>query len=237
MSRLKAKNLAIVLSVVATLGPIKAYATNYAYDFGGDPTGSMVLSDTDDFFYGFNFTVANPQIVRALGSWVNTAVSYSIPVRLWQLGAGQTLLLSRNIESGSTPACSFEQSSVAPPGFGFCTRATDSITLMPGITYQLTGLYAQSDAGSYITGILQTLVNFNSNISYLGNVLSNSSYQLPATGTFSLPAGQLGQLGPNLILENPPSSSVPAPLPLFGATIGFAYSRKIRRRIATSTAS
>lgn len=88
--------------------------------------------------------------------------------------------------------------------------------------FPLVGTLTQANGQYYSTG---ASVNFTSNVSGTGS-FSGIQPQSLVWSIFKCTSGSCLPTPP------PPSSAVPAPLPFFGLAAAFAYSRRLRQRIA-----
>jgi hypothetical protein len=139
-------------------------------------------------------------------------------------------------QGGATPNCSYTPLDPSNSGLGgFCSIGIADYQLKSGITYSLSSSYGYlfGGDGTYLAGLTSSQVSFASGVTYIVNTIS-TNYETPPMSTLALPSNTYGNFGPNLGFGGGPTPppSVPAPLPLIGATFAFGYSRKIRSRLA-----
>lgn len=106
---------------------------------------------------------------------------------------------------------------------------------LPDIGIDISGIFEVSSFGM-LTNIISTddLVTEVQILS--GSILNSSVCESRSflNGTFFLDKGGYTvsiQTEPTLVLDPPPTSKVPAPLPVAGAVAAFGFSRKLRQRI------
>jgi len=187
---------------------------------------------------GFTFTVSAPKWFNKIGAWVrDSSWAGAHNVYLYDITDSSTpeVLVSTIVSSSPQTPCLYQDQ--------FCYTGIQAVQLVTGKTYLAVASYSQLSylSSEYVGGLSGTDVTFDSSISFGQNRYSESNGQLPPLGTydFSSYAGPYGNFGPNILFggePTPPASSVPAPLPLIGASIAMGYSRKLRTRIKQAKA-
>lgn len=193
-------------------------------------------------YVGFKFSVGSDVWINSLSSWVTSSTWGGLhDIALYDVTNPTAVLVrSKTIsgsQSGATPSCSYAPLDSSTPGLGgFCSIGITDYQLKSGKTYSLSSSYGYlfGGDGTYLTGLTSSQVSFASGVTYIVNTIS-TNFEAPPESTLSLPSNTYGNLGPNIGFgggPTPPPASVPAPLPLIGATFAFGYSRKIRSRLA-----
>jgi len=131
---------------------------------------------------------------------------------------------------------------------GFCWLSADSLgilpELLPGNDYVIAAAWGKESVptGIETTGLVMGATDFVvGENAHVVDVLPSLDADLSADPNYSpiytSPADLKGFFTANLSFEtySPPSVQAPAPLPLVGVTAAFAWSRKIRRRISSSS--
>jgi len=228
----------------AALAPSSAHAANL-YDITSWTTGTNNSTVPSLKYIGFEFSVSSNAWINSLSSWVTSSTwTGNHEIRLYDV-TNPTPVMARTIsisgsQFGATPNCSYSPLNASTPGFGgFCSIGIADYELQSGKTYSLSSSYGANLFGSiddeYLTGLTSSQVSFASGVTFIANTISTNS-ETPPEDSFPLTSPNIyGNFGPNIGFgggPTPPTSSVPAPLPLIGATFAFGYSRKIRSRMA-----
>jgi hypothetical protein len=191
-------------------------------------------------YVGFKFSVSSNTWIDSLSAWVGAATFTGLhTVSLFDITTPSSPSLERSITiSGGLTAGADKNCTYANY---FCSIGVNDFQLVTGKIYSLSASYRDLlNAQTYITNLTTTgqdpQVTVNSVFTNLGNTISTAS-ENPPLGTSTLGETNFGNAGPNLGLGGgplPPSSPVPAPLPLFGASAALVYSRRIKARIKLS---
>jgi len=192
-------------------------------------------------YIGFEFSVGTDAWINSLSSWVTSSTWTGLHnITLYDVTDPSAVLVRSKTISGSqggaTPNCSYAPLDPSTSALGgFCSIAINNYQLQSGKKYSLSSSYGGLLGGdpTYLTGLTSSQLSLASGVTYIANTIS-TNYETPPMSTLALPSNTYGNFGPNIGFGGGPTPppSVPAPLPLIGATFAFSYSRKIRSRLA-----
>ena len=201
-----------------------------------DEGNVSIVDPSESKYVGFKFSVTSNTWINSLAAWVESSAFTGIhDISLWDVTDNSSPALPEifvAISGGAAPAdpkdCTFVDY--------FCSKPVAAYELLTGKTYSLSASYmgavgplsAQRFLSALTTGGGSPQVTLNPVFTYIENTISDSSEDPPLD---SAPIPGFGNVGPNLGLGGGPTSSVPAPLPLLGASAALAYSRRIKSRI------
>jgi len=208
---------------------------NKLYDLNGNPPNSTIVNTgSSPEQLGFSFSLpsgATPPYSATfdkIGFWVNTAANPTrrrATISLYDITASGVPpgapLLNQTIGTGAIPCLMDGQ---------FCFTTIQPQTLTSDKVYLLTSSFSndENDNTYYADGLAAPgQVRFLDNVAFLDTWFSpNPTFTNSGHGAF----------GPNLggvVITGGPIP-VPAPLPLLGASVALAYSRRIKARIKIS---
>lgn len=163
------------LTAVASGQAVTGFSGGSQYgSYYGDPPGDVV---------GYRFTVSAPLEVSDLGIWNadSTGLNAAHQVGIWD--ASQVLVASASPGPGGTVVGQWTYASITP------------VTLSPGQTYTIGGLYTATDGDSYISGA--TSMTTAPEVTWV-----QSTYPASAGLGFAYPASNstsAGRFGPNFL--------------------------------------
>jgi hypothetical protein len=166
---------------------------------------------------GWHFTVNKPMGIQYLGAYDQggDGLAVATDVGLWDL-ATNTQLASATVPAGTAGILKGQ----------FRYTSIDRVVLEPGNTYSIGALYTQPYQADWYQAITKDNI-FADWITY-GNPAENSGTVLEIP--FDVGQSPFGIYGPNL-------APAPGPVPLLGAGAAFAWSRRLRRRVASRVAA
>lgn len=224
-------------SVVFESVPAQALAFNPAYTVSNIASGTSIVSPSS---FGFFFDTQSEVQLNGLGfasqpGWAN-GTSYEIT--LWSYANGgssptdYTVVASKTFTEGQsyTLQDGYYWQNLIPVILG--DTSTGDPSNLAGYVISAIGDFSGSNGAVQVLG---GTASFNSEFLNSGNGFNDASDPL---GYFPVPifdggVAQRGYFNANLsIASNTPS--VPGPLPLFGVAAGFAWSRRLRKRIRST---
>jgi hypothetical protein len=245
--------------LLLALGSIAGLALNASspakaadlYSLTGFDSGDVInVDDGSVTRAGFKFSVSTNKWINSLKVWVSSAAfTGEHQITLTDVSsnpnnasfARQTTISGTPTTGPGGPNCSYTAINAGNPALGgFCSIGITDYELQTGKTYSLSSTYANIPLGggyeftpqSYITSLNSTQAIFDSSVTFIANTYGITT---PPQDSYGITApDNYGNFGPNIGFGGgppAPSSSVPAPLPLLGASLAMAYSRKIRSRI------
>ena len=205
--------------VVVSAGSSKAVPV-----FIFNPATSAYTRSSAGYTVGNQFQVGSTSItINSLGAQLLGSTA-ALDVGLWD--SSGNLLTSASVSN----------TGLLSDGYRYANLNT-SITLASSSTYYL-GAYLPSGA-EFLDGNDNTGINYNSQ-PFSGNGVSITDTRYIFGGSLAFPGlgggGLAGRWAPAnaTFIAPPPPAPVPGPLPIFGATLGYAWSRRLRSRIKSS---
>lgn len=206
--------------------------------------------DPGGFAFGYTFDVFSPQFVNALGvyhpnetfdsnnqpsPWPNYAYSANHTISLYQFTGTDYAAEAGDPSFWSLITSAFQPGDSAEP-IACSGLVKDLFCWLPvGPTRITAGIYMVSATGGWDQDYFAdggNVIDANPETAWIESVFTESPNTLP-TSCYAFPSGgDCANVYP-LWAANV-STDVPAPLPLVGAAAGFAWTRRLRRRIALS---
>jgi hypothetical protein len=185
-----------------------------------------LLKNANEFFQGRNDNPGNP-----VGIAFN--ITTPIPANIFGTCSANT---GSNGCLGDTPQFSIQDNGVNLPGDAF--KGFDlALFLAPPPTPAATNRFDGSDVIQFfLLNNIATATNFLTASSFLTTNNDGAGAYCSAARVASLANGGSTVIAARCAGE-PPTESVPAPLPLFGAGMAFGLSRRMRQRIRRSSES
>jgi hypothetical protein len=211
-----------------------AKAADFTPVFTLPSSPNTITPDSSIRVFGYNFTTSLARTIKSVGIYSQTSTDHNIGI--WDFTAAPVLLYQQQVLK-SDP-CNLYQS--------FCWVNIPDISLSTSKNYAIAATWGSSEpvpAQVSPSDILINVSQFSLNdtariipgdplpLSYLADLTA-----YPPIGISNI--DNKGYYSVNLSFDSyssPPSSQVPAPLPLFGAAAAFGMSRKIRRRISAAS--
>jgi len=254
---LKVKSFSFALLVAGALcAPLlqKPVLASNIYTLGNFDGENVLATGDGPLYLGFTFSIADgfQATYDKIGVWLEDTTFADIrnTVYLYDItgitdGSAGRQIFAQNLVKDSTIPSTLCTVSDGTDRNDFCVGdASVQETLVANRTYALLASYKRVIFGDIVNDNLYTALNLNGapggNFSTIPNVEFGNPYFSVDNTTFTLGSSSFSYIGPNLggftvsSVGPTPGASVPAPLPMLGATAALAYSRKIKVRIKHS---